>query len=142
MKKSCFALTATLSLALPTAAQAESLVWIEQAYDRLQLEPYAYSNRDTVDWFAETIAQGQAWSLTIVPQELAHYTFLGACDHDCTQFSITIFDYRGQQVARNVGSDGHTSTSAYLSAGQTYTIQFFPENCDAGFCFTIGNALR
>lgn len=142
MKKSWFAIAAVFGLLCPTAAQAKSLVWIEQAYDRLHMEVYANSSRDTVDWFSERVPQGEARSITVVPQNLAHYTFIGACDHDCGQFSVTIFDYRGQEVIRTLGTDGHASASAYLQPGQTYTVQYFPEDCDAGFCYTIGLAMR
>lgn len=142
MKKSCFALVAAIILAGPTTAQAQTLAWIEQAYDRLQLEPYSYSSVESLDWFAGRVNQGQAWTMTFVPQDYGYYNFSGACDHDCTQFSITVFDYRGGQVARNLGGDGHTTTSAYLTAGQSYSIQFYPEDCDEAFCYTIGNAFR
>lgn len=144
MKRSWWAIVAALAVVAPMAspAQAKNLIWIEQAYDRLHLEVYANSERPLIDWFAQRVDQGQARTITVVPQELGHFTFIGACDHDCSQFSVTIFDYRGQTVQRQLGSDGHASASAYLTPGQTYTVQFFPEDCTAAFCYTIAMALN
>lgn len=142
MRKSWFGIAAASSLAWPAVAQAQALVWVDQAYERLQLEPYSHAGRDMVDWFAGRVTQGNAWTMTIVPQDYGYYIFSGACDHDCSQFSITVLDYRGEEVASARGVDGHSSASAYLTAGQSYTVQFYPEDCSAGFCYTIGLALQ
>lgn len=129
-------------LAMPAPATAQELEWIDQAYERYRAEaPYA-DNVAPLDWFAGRVNQGQAWSLTFVPQQSGTYRFPGACDHDCTIMHITVFDYRGNEVTQRSGASGSTTASAYLTEGQSYRVQYYPEDCSAAFCFSIGAIIR
>ncbi|KLE35678.1 hypothetical protein [Aurantiacibacter luteus] len=124
-------------LAAPVASQAGALEWIEQAYDRFNAEA-GYSNESANDWFAGRVNQGNAWIVNFTPQQSGRFRFVGACDSDCSTFRVTVLDFRGTDVARQIGYSGSTTTYAYLAAGQAYRIQYYPEDCDAPWCYVVG----
>lgn len=137
------AATGLVAAALPVGAGAQSLEWIDQAYQRFVLETGQWGTRTPIDWFSMSIAQNQAHQLTIVPQNNGTITFSGACDNDCTRFSIAVYDYQNVEIARYTDDyGGRATTSAYLYAGQSYSVQFYPEDCSESFCYTIGMAYQ
>lgn len=116
---------------------AEPLAWIDQAYQRLNREFGFTAPSSYVTWNGQSLNQGQMQTGTFVATSVTQVRLTAACDDDCNQLTVRLKDYRGEVLSEQTGNYGAVSTYAYVSPGQTYRFEVYPEDCSTSWCYII-----
>lgn len=84
----------------------------------------------------EAIAiEGDGHRQTVRLQAGHSYLFQGACDQDCTDVDMEVFDADGTQLAQDVATDDRPQVALTPTATGDYTVRVFLAQCSVEPCF-------
>jgi hypothetical protein len=123
-----------LFLAAPAAAQdqweQQVRAQLQQAGQRFESEGYVMTHRI----FTGSLADDEKTLVTLTLDIGKDYYILGACDTDCTDLDLTIFDSTGKQIDTDVLVDDFPIVEASVARSGTFTIEVTMATCSAEPC--------
>ena len=131
---------AALALLLLTPVEpvlAGPLAWIDQAYQRLNREFGFTTPSSYILWNTQNLQQGLLQPSSFVADRAKQIRLTAACDTDCNRLTVRIKDYRGTVLREQTGNYGAASLYYFVTAGQTYRIEIYPEDCSTEYCYII-----
>ena len=130
------------ALLIPTVAVADSnqaRIYLENAaYD--ELPDYAFSGRP----YAGSITGGQVAGRTVRLQAGVEYAFLAACDDNCTDVDLYLYDRYSQTLLdSDTGSDDYPLITYIPSTTGNYRIEVEMYTCSSSSCgYALGTLIR
>ena len=133
----CATLVAGLALGPSVAHAANSF---EQMVARLlgtQHEYEDFERADAPDWIGELRRPNQNRQVETTFQLEAGVTYriVGACDSDCTNMDLEVFDAAGAKVGENLAFDDHPYVELTLTAAGAYRVHPWVVECNNSPCY-------
>ena len=137
MKRFLLAACAGIALLGSTMAAVPQDEWLQQVRRQIQRSGAALENQGfslthqiytgSLDDDAETMV---SLSLDIGTS----YAIMGACDNDCTDVDLTLYDPRGNQVDIDIEADDYPVVTVEPSRTGTYRVKVTMATCNAEPC--------
>jgi hypothetical protein len=131
------AVFAVLSLA-PTVVRADDRQYIYEVRDQLigaafasGLGGYTLTHEPTIN----TLSQGHSHYININLRAGTSYGFVGACDSDCRDLDIAIYDERGNLVTSDLEDDDIPAITLNTYRSGNYRIWVNMANCNTNTCY-------
>jgi hypothetical protein len=128
-------------LASPPALRAalrSASAWQAQAKTVLDLTALAMSlgeAKPTEDPYIATLDEGTQQEVDIVLRGGVSYLLIGACDKDCKNLKMEIYDEDGKYVGQNTGRAVIPTLEITPENMQRFTIRMIMKRCDANPCY-------
>jgi hypothetical protein len=139
MKRTAFALTAIAGLFLTTTAAAprQQDEWVAQV--RRQLQQYGRAVESRGYSLSHQILTGSldngASEMVEVRLDIGTlYQIMGACDNDCSDLDLTLYDARGNEIDSDLQVDDYPVVSVEPGRTSTYRIKVTMARCTAEPC--------
>jgi hypothetical protein len=137
MKRFALALTAIAGLAVSTAAAAPQDEWTQQVRRMLQQAGQKFEERGysmTHQIFTGSLNDDSNEYVNVPLSIGTTYALMGACDTDCSDLDLTLYDSRGNQVSQDVEMDDFPIVSVTPSRTGTYRVKVTMATCSAEPC--------
>jgi hypothetical protein len=137
MKRLALALTAIAGLIATTAAAAPQDEWTQQVRRMLQQAGHTFEERGysmTHQIFTGSLNNRTNEFVTVRLDIGTAYALMGACDTDCSDLDLTLYDPAGNQVSQDVEMDDFPIVSVTPTRTGTYRVKVTMATCSAEPC--------
>jgi hypothetical protein len=139
MKRIALALIAVAGLAATTAAAAPRPQdeWTQQVRRMLQQAGHTFEERGysmTHQIFTGSLNNRTNEFVTVRLDIGTAYALMGACDTDCSDLDLTLYDAAGNQVSQDVEMDDFPIVSVTPTRTGTYRVKVTMATCSAEPC--------
>ena len=118
-------------------ATAKAQVYADLVWEQLKAvyEVAAESGYSTQNYIVGTLNQGQSdtWTLTLYGGHA--YLILGACDGDCGDMDIRLYDENGTEIDNDLSKDDVPAVEGFVETSARFTIQVEMYECSAEPCY-------
>ena len=130
----CLAVSFSLGLAVPPAHAQ----WLEQVSSQIQefgdrVADKGYRLVD--DSKTGSLHNGASTTVTLTLVSGREYVILGACDDDCGDLDLRLYDASGTEIAEDVEVDAVPVVTASASQGASFTVEVLMVECSNQPCF-------
>jgi hypothetical protein len=136
MKRLAAAVLACAALLLPAAAHAQD-AWDQQVRTILQGTARIFQGQgftQTHQIMTGSLNQGADETVEVTLQAGKEYHIMGACDTDCSDMDLTLFDASGTEVDSDMEEDSAPIVSVRVQRTGTYRVKVDMAACSAGPC--------
>jgi hypothetical protein len=138
MKRIALALTAVAGLVVSTAAAApQQDEWVAQVRRMLQRAGQEYENRGyqmTHQILTGSLNNGQSEFVSVPLSIGTAYQIMGACDTDCSDLDLVLYDPQGNQLDDDLELDDFPIVAASASRSGSYRVKVTMAKCSAEPC--------
>jgi len=137
MKRMALALTALAGLVVTTAAAAPQDEWTQQVRRMLQQAGQKFEERGfemTHQIFTGSLNDDSNEYVTVTLNIGTQYALMGACDTDCSDLDMTLYDARGNQVSQDVEMDDFPIVTVTPTRTGQYRVKVVMASCSAEPC--------
>jgi hypothetical protein len=139
MKRIAFALTAVAGLFLTTtaASPAPQDEWVAQVRRQLQqygraVESRGYSLSHQI--LTGSLDNGESEMVSVRLNIGTLYQIMGACDNDCTDLDLTLYNAAGTEIDSDLQVDDYPVVSVEPGRTQSYRVKVTMARCSAEPC--------
>jgi hypothetical protein len=135
-----FAIAALVAAGIPLAAvpaAAQQDEWLRQVATYIHAGSEAFEQRGyrmVEDIQAGSLGESATEAFTVTLSGGSDYFFFGACDNDCSDLDLTLFDAAGNQVATDIETDDTPVVHVAPSRNGTYRVRITMASCSAEPC--------
>jgi hypothetical protein len=128
----------SLGVLLPACVHRSSQDdWTQQVRDQLRagggtLEARGYSLAQRIT--TGSLDDGERVTHEFQFERGKDYHIMGACDTDCSDLDLTLYDGSGNEVAEDVAADDVPIVSASATRSGKYSVRVYMANCDVEPC--------
>lgn len=135
--KAALAALSVVALALPALAQPSSALEFYQAFKREVGRGYT----DAQPALTGSLSGGQSRraTLNLAP---GHYRILGACDIDCADMDLSVFNPAGALIAEDVELDSFPVVNFQVPRAGRYTLDIDMIDCEVAPCSYVVGVMR
>jgi hypothetical protein len=142
MKRASLALSTAAVLIASAAAFSTQDQWEEQVRAQLRRAASSYEEQGytmTHRIYTGSLRDGGSTTVTLSLQTGKQYQIIGACDNDCTDLDLVLFDGRGNQIDIDVLDDDIPIVETGVSRSGEFRVEVRMANCTANPCrFGVG----
>lgn len=137
MRKTALAALSLFALALPALAQPSSALEFYQSFKREVSRGYT----DAQPALTGSLKSGESRRVTLNLNP-GHYRILGACDVDCTDMDLSVFNAAGSLVAEDVELDSFPIVDFQVPRAGRYTLDIDMIDCEVAPCYYVVGVMR
>jgi hypothetical protein len=137
MKRASLAIGAVAALIASSAAFAPQDQWVQQVRRMLQQASERYAEQGYVmshDIYTGSLNDDARESVALVLDGGKEYQLMGACDTDCDDLDMVIFDPSGNEVDSDVLDDDFPIVSATVGRTGRYRVEVRMPGCNRQPC--------
>jgi hypothetical protein len=139
MKRTAFALAAVAGLFLTTTAAAprQQDEWVAQVRRQLQQYGRAVESRGYAmshQILTGSLDNGESEMVEVTLDIGTLYQIMGACDNDCSDLDLTLYDRAGREIDSDLQVDDYPVVSVEPGRTATYRVKVTMARCTAEPC--------
>jgi hypothetical protein len=137
MKRIAIALSAVAGLVLTTAAAAPQDEWVRQVRRMIQEAGRVYEQRGyslTHQVYTGSLQQGDNEYVSVRLEAGNDYQIMGACDNDCSDLDLVLYDAAGNQVDDDLEMDDFPIVAVSPRRTATYRVKVVMATCSREPC--------
>ena len=137
MKRKALTLAALGAAFLATTAAAAQDEWVAQVRRLLQQVGHYYEERGytmTHRIYTGSLNQGRNEMVSLQLEIGTEYQIMGACDTDCSDLDLVLYDAAGNQIDEDVEMDDAPIVTVAPRRTATYRVKVVMANCSAEPC--------
>lgn len=137
MKRLLLAAVGGIALLSTVAAAAPQDEWVQQVRRQIQtagqrLEESGFSLTHQI--YTGSLRDDAETMVSLSLDIGTSYAIMGACDNDCTDIDLTLYDPRGNQVDIDIEADDYPVVTVEPSRSGTYRVKVTMATCSAEPC--------
>ncbi|HEX5724281.1 MAG TPA: hypothetical protein VFX98_02380 [Longimicrobiaceae bacterium] len=137
MKRTTIALATVAALFASTAAFTLQDRWVQQVRNQLRAAAQAYEREGyemTHRIYTGQLDDGESERVALTLDVGREYQIIGACDNDCTDLDMVLFDGRGRELDSDLLEDDVPIVATGVSRSGQFTVEVRMANCNVEPC--------